>query len=310
MRKRDKIKTAVLVIGDFALFYLALAVALILRLPETDLEMFYAHIVPFGANFIIWIVFFGAFGLYEMKGLGSAKHFLYRILQAMVFNTLLASTFFYFFPFFGIEPRRNLLLTIVFSTIFIFLWRFLFNLIIIRTPATRVLFFGKNKEIMWLADHLARHPQLGHKPLGFIERGEELRETVSKARANAIVITHEIKENKTLVRALFQMIPMGISVMEFDAYYEMLTGKVPLSLIEEVWFLENLIGIKMQFYEFFKKLADIVFAVILALPATILLPFIALAIKLDSRGPVFFMQKRVGRGGKVFKLWKFRSMVE
>lgn len=310
MRGRDKIKTAVLVSGDFALFYLALAAILALRYPDLNWKFFSLHILPFGANFIIWVIFFGAFGLYEMRGMGNIKHFLYRILQTMAFNILLSSTFFYFFPFFGIEPRRNLLLTIMLSSVFVFFWRLAFKTIIVKTPTSRVLFFGKNNEIIWLSDYLARHPQLGHKPLGFIERGEELRELVSKTKANTIIITHEIKENKTLVRALFQMIPMGISVIQFDAYYEMLMGKVPLSLIKEVWFLENLIGIKRQFYEFFKKLADIAFAIILALPALAIFPLIALAIKLDSKGRIFFKQQRVGRGGKVFKLWKYRSMIE
>lgn len=308
MKWRAKIKTAILVLGDLVLFYSALAISLALRYQDLDWRVFGTHILPFGMNFIIWIIFFGAFGLYEMKGLGNIKHFFYRLLQAMAFNTLLSSTFFYFFTFFGIEPKRNLLLTIILSTVFIFIWRIAFKIIIVKTPATRILFFGKNSEIMWLADYLALHPQLGHKPLGFIEHSEELKDMVSKTKANTIVITHEIKENKTLVRALFQMIPMGISVIEFDAYYEMLTGKVPLSLIEEVWFLENLIGIKKQFYEFFKRLLDIAIAVFVIVPTAITLPLVIAAIKLDSDGPILFKHKRVGRGGKIFELWKYRSM--
>lgn len=310
MRKRDKIKTAVLVFGDFALFYLALALALALRAPDLNFGLFLSHAAPFGINFAIWIIFFGAFGIYEMKGFGNIRHFIYRLLQATAFNVMLSSTFFYFFIFFEIEPRRNLLLTITLSTVFVFLWRLLFNLIIVKTPAVRALFFGKNSEIERLADYLLLHPQLGHKPLGFIEHEEELRNMVLKTKANTIIITNEIKENKMLVRALFQMIPMGISVIEFDAYYELLTGKVPLSLIEEIWFLENLIGIKKQFYEFFKKLTDIALAIILTLPALATFPLIALAIKLDSKGPVFFKQPRAGRNGKIFQLWKYRSMIE
>lgn len=46
--------------------------------------------------------------------------------------------------------------------------------------------------------------------------------------------------------------------------------------------------------------------IILAIPFLI----IALVIKLDSKGPIFFRQERVGKGGKLFKLWKFRTMVE
>lgn len=52
---------------------------------------------------------------------------------------------------------------------------------------------------------------------------------------------------------------------------------------------------------------------VLAVPATLLLlpvfALLALWIKLDSRGPVFFLQERIGRGGRSFRIWKFRTMV-
>ena len=59
---------------------------------------------------------------------------------------------------------------------------------------------------------------------------------------------------------------------------------------------------------FVKRIIDILGAVIGLIVTTILTPFIALAIKLDSKGPVFFTQKRVGKNGRYFKLYKFRSM--
>jgi lipopolysaccharide/colanic/teichoic acid biosynthesis glycosyltransferase len=59
-----------------------------------------------------------------------------------------------------------------------------------------------------------------------------------------------------------------------------------------------------------KRALDVLGASLLLLLAAPLLPLIALAIKLDSRGPVFFRQLRVGRGGRRFRLVKFRTMVE
>ena len=60
-------------------------------------------------------------------------------------------------------------------------------------------------------------------------------------------------------------------------------------------------------YEKFKRLLDIFTSLFLAVFAAILFPFIALAIKAESSGPIFFKQKRVGKNGEHFMLWKFRS---
>jgi len=60
---------------------------------------------------------------------------------------------------------------------------------------------------------------------------------------------------------------------------------------------------------FFKRILDIVVAVLLLLPAIPFAVMIALAIVLDSPGPVFFAHTRIGKGNRTFRLWKFRTMV-
>lgn len=57
-----------------------------------------------------------------------------------------------------------------------------------------------------------------------------------------------------------------------------------------------------------KRLLDVLTAVLALVVLTLLLPLLALAIKLDSRGPVFFRQRRIGAGGKPFTILKFRTM--
>lgn len=63
-------------------------------------------------------------------------------------------------------------------------------------------------------------------------------------------------------------------------------------------------------YEVSKRILDIILAILAIIPASLLFPFIALGIKLDSEGPVFYRQKRVGRYGREFWLLKYRSMVK
>lgn len=60
----------------------------------------------------------------------------------------------------------------------------------------------------------------------------------------------------------------------------------------------------------FKRVLDVFISFVSLVPLAIPFAIIAVAIKLDSEGPVFFRQERVGKDGKLFKTWKFRTMVE
>lgn len=65
----------------------------------------------------------------------------------------------------------------------------------------------------------------------------------------------------------------------------------------------------MPMYAVIKRIMDFVFATILVVVFCPLMLLVSLLIKIDSRGPVFFRQERVGKDGKVFRIFKFRSMV-
>jgi len=335
MNGHNKIKTAILIIGDYAVLYGALLAALFLRYSQSsEPAPIPQHYIPFAVIFVFWLVTLGSFGLYDLAFMKNGRQFLLRLLRAMGANFVLAILFFYLLPFFEIEPRRNLFLITAAGTIFIFAWRFLFNLFVTRAGVSRVIFLGLNREIVSLAEFLEKNPQLGQKPAALVSidggnasplplpalsenrtiprvaLSNNLASIVKNYSADTIVITREIKENRTFVKMLFEVIPLGASVVEFTSFHEMLTGKIPMSLIEELWFLENLVGSRRRMYEFFKRMLDIALSIAIGAPALILLLPVAIAIKLDSKGPVLFRQKRVGRDGKSFRLIKFRSMVE
>lgn len=65
----------------------------------------------------------------------------------------------------------------------------------------------------------------------------------------------------------------------------------------------------MPFYYYIKRMIDLILAIILVVIFAPLMLIIAILIKIDSHGPVFFKQERVGMNGKIFKIIKFRSMV-
>ncbi len=321
-----RLKLFTLILGDIVLLFGALFAVLFLRYGASEnFLLIPQHVLPFSIVFSFWLILLGAFGLYDFRFIKNSKQFLYRLLRAMATNTVLAALVFYLFPIFKIEPRRNLFLISAVAALFIFIWRYLFNLIIVRAPAARVLFFGITEDAKELAEYLQKNPQLGFRPVAFLtlpgekpeslplphfEYGQNLVAIIKDFAVDTVVISPQIKKNGTLVTALFTLIPLGVAILEFPRFYEMNIGKIPLSLIGEVWFLENLVGIKKTAYEFFKRALDIFLSVLIALPTALLSPFIALAIKIDSEGPIFFRQRRVGRNGQEFGLIKFRSMVK
>lgn len=328
MISKRTIAKIILLIGDLMLLYGSLTITLFIRYYDNPdfLLISQRHVIPFSIAFLAWLALFGAFGLYDLRLAKNSKIFLLRLLRAVASSVVITIVIFYFAPIFLIEPRRNLFIIAAISTVLIFSWRYFFNLLIIRTPASRILFFGLTREAAELSDWLLKNPQLGQKPIAFLSpNGEntlpqaalphfssasDLLHIVKDFKVDTIVVLREIKENKTLVSALFQVIPLRIGVVEFPAFHEALTGKIPLSLIGEVWFLENLVGVKKTFYEFFKRWLDIMVALIASVPAILIFPLLVLAIKTDSEGPIFYRQKRVGRHGKEFFVIKYRTMVK
>src|SRR3989344_3182360 len=136
------------------------------------------------------------------------------------------------------------------------------------------------------------------------------------------VSSQDIKSRKEFVRMLYNLLPTGVTFADFPTFYENLTGKIPTSLISEIWFLENLAGGKKRLYEISKRASDIIIAIGFTCGIILILPFIAVGIILSTPreiiaykkyrarsgdGILFFRQQRVGRAGKTFYFAKFRS---
>jgi len=94
--------------------------------------------------------------------------------------------------------------------------------------------------------------------------------------------------------------------------FEGLTRRVPVEHIHDEWllFAGGFYLISKEYLQKVKRLIDFTFSSLLLTVSLPLVGVTALAIKLDSKGPIFYKQKRIGKGGSEFIAWKFRSMVE
>jgi sugar transferase (PEP-CTERM system associated) len=139
---------------------------------------------------------------------------------------------------------------------------------------------------------------------------DDIFETVKRIKAHKIIVSLAERRGVLPVREILRCKLSGIEVVDALSFYEQLTGKLLVEDINPSWFIFSNGFCVTPFKRAYKRGLDIVFSLIGLTIALPLMPFIALAVKLDSRGPVFFRQIRVGQGEREFMLFKFRTMAQ
>ena len=312
----NKIKKAVLLTGDIVVLWLSLGLTLTIRYGDIfNQQIWRLHFWPFVFIYALWLVIFFIGGLYDLGSARNNWRFYNNLFKTLLGAGVIAAALFYLVPFFGITPKTNLVLNLTIFAILFSLWRNLYNFWAKSSHLfNRVLIVGKTKESEEIVQQVARNPQLGYKIQKFVHLDDvkivfDLIEVIVKNKINTIVVAVHLHKNPDLIKNLYNCLPLKISLLDIPTFYERITGKIPVSGIEEIWFLENLMNKQRDLYEAFKKVADLLIALTAFLVSLPLYPLIALLIKINSPGPIFYTQKRVGQDGKIFTIYKFRSMV-
>lgn len=122
-------------------------------------------------------------------------------------------------------------------------------------------------------------------------------------------ITHQV--NGDLLQILMDCLELGVEIIPMSVLYEQITGQAPVEHIGSSWYVA--MPIKNPgtgaLWPLVKRVMDVVLASIGLFLLALATPLIALAIYLDCPGPIFYSQWRVGKGGRRFRAYKFRSMV-
>ncbi len=135
-----------------------------------------------------------------------------------------------------------------------------------------------------------------------------LEEIMARARISRVIVAEQNAEHRrALAKALLDPRLHGVQVDEAVRLYERFCGKIWIEGLTWEWFVYAGVH-RSRASLFLKRALDVAFAVLLILAAAPLMGIIAVAIRLDSRGPVLFRQVRVGLHGKTFFILKFRSM--
>lgn len=313
---RKRLKIFLLVISDILVFNAALALTLIIRyaLIEHDYgavrNSIPLHLISFSIIFALWLIVFWAAGLYEITKLRNEELFYKTLLIAFFTNAVLAISFFYFIPYFTITPKINLFIDLALTLAILYFWRQYFNRWAGKSFKINLVFLGASQEIMELKKFLNNNPQLGYQVAGILapDNVSELENLWQTKKFSLIVSAEQFDHSQKLAFLLFHYFKMGVTISDLDKFYENVTNRVPISIIREVWFLENISKLERGFYETAKRIFDIVMGIILSLATIVILPIVAIGIKIFDPGPIFYRQKRIGKNGRAFTLIKFRSL--
>jgi len=251
--------------------------------------------------------------------------FLLLLLRAVIFAVGATCVIYYFLPWLTIGHGAftwNLIL----ASLFVFFWHTTLCLYLrARRPQTILLAIGASDLAVAAVREIQNHPELGIKVAGFavdascagnvsgvdakiIGNYDDFPNLVSQHGVNHIIVGLSDSRKKLPIENLLDFKTQGMLIETVEDFYERVTGKIPVENLRPSWLVFNS-GFNISNDVFLQKriLSTLLSIVLLILSSPILL-LAMIAIKLDSKGPVFYKQKRVGQNGRVFKLVKFRSM--
>ena len=302
-----KLKDFIFILIDFFTFFFSLFLALFIRnFPEFSLEIYKIHFFPFLIIFFIWFLIFYIFDLYNIKKISSFSDFSKNYLRAIFISLFLTILVFYTLPIFKISPKTLLVLFII---IFIILNIEFRNLLLNKylfESYKKIALIGETKDIEEIKNYLENHKSLGFKEIAHYRNFNEL---INQESYDYYVVASDLLRDEDFSSNLVNEILKGKLVLSSLSFFEIFINKIPVGYVNEEWVLDNLYT-KDQIYEVIKRGIDIILALIVIILSLPLLPFIILGIKISSKGPIFFKDKRVGYREKIFTLYKFRTMHE
>jgi exopolysaccharide biosynthesis polyprenyl glycosylphosphotransferase len=177
-----------------------------------------------------------------------------------------------------------------------------------------------------IARKLRQHPEYGINLVGFLDSGspaamhpdvqdvpvlgapDELQDIVLLLDVERVIYAFSRNPDRDALRVLGRLADLNVQIEIVPRLFEMMGANIDIHSIEGV----PLLGLRPSRLPrsslLLKRGMDLLVTVVVLVLLAPLLALIALAIRLDSGGPVLFRQVRVGRGNRIFQIWKFRTM--
>ena len=282
------------------------------------LRLLFAMIVVHGAFYL--------FDLYDFRMIRRRSVLAVRICQALGLSAIALSLTFHVLP--GMLLGRNVfLLAIPLMLTAMTCWR-LFAMSLLGNPrlAERILILGTDAYPIALAREVLARREDGFEVVGFVGTDQrlvgrslinprvlgtmsELEDVVHRSHTQRIVIALGDQRGKLPLQSLLQLkLRDDVAIEEGPAFYERLTGRISIEQLRpsQLIFAEH--SQSLRFYRRWRRGTDLLLALAGLLVAAPVILLTVIAIKVDSKGPIFYTQERVGFRNRVFKIIKLRSM--
>lgn len=308
----------ILIAGDIVVFNLALWAMLLVRyleLPSWDLWL--AHLSPFITFSGVWLGVFFILGLYDKHTNLLKKLLVNRILYAQIINVVVAGVLFFVIPF-GITPKTNLVLYLIISIILLSIWRIKLVPLMSSKQRHKAVLIADGPEAIELADEINNNDRYNYYFIRIIDEQTlantenfeaKIMALMQREKIELIVADPQGKETRSFLPVLFNLsfLHFACTFLDFNKLYEDIFDRVPVNMLQYEWFISNISQTRSAIYDAVKRTIDVVGASVLLIPAALIFPFVALAIKLEDKGQLFYTTARVGQFNKIITIYKLRT---
>lgn len=315
------IRTLFLVAGEAIMIWSSLLLGIMLRYREDSyliLNFEYGYL-KIGAITLLALLLSHWLDLYDPAHYSGEGEFYFRLLMVPGLLALLGAAAAALFPGFTLG-NHSLLLGITILTIALLAWRNAYSWLT-RRPylRERVYVLGAGERAQRLIQGLRANSQLGVDVVGWTgdvevapTRESMASHLVEVARDHAVhrvIVAIEDRRDRMPMQELLQLrLQSGVHIEEATSWLEKISGKIEVEQLYPSWILFAR-GFRFSaVFRLVRRFLNLVVGSLGLLLSAPLLPFIALAVRIDCPGPVIYRQKRVGKGGRIFCCYKFRTM--